>query len=109
MTFQHACRFGAWTDAQCKVEECVEAHTNVDIIVDIPQLKLLLDSRLPLVFAGASVKAASAIWPPSTPQETQPWELPPGAQLTKPTPPPASKPTSPPDKPKRRMHLMGSD
>ena len=70
------CRFGNWTDSQCKTEECVEAHTNVDVIVDIPQLKKLLDSRLPMVFRGASVQAASAIWPPNDPSHPQPWDLP---------------------------------
>lgn len=48
---------------ECWTEECVEAHTNVDVIVDLEAVKELLDSRLPLVFAGASVKDAELPWP----------------------------------------------
>lgn len=43
--------------------ECVEAQTNVDVIVDLEQFKQLLDSRLPLVFQGASVEEAELAWP----------------------------------------------
>ncbi len=41
----------------------MEAHTNVDVVVDLQQFKQLLDSRLPLVFAGASVASAELPWP----------------------------------------------
>jgi len=44
-------------------EDCVEAHTNVDVVVDLHQFKELLDSRLPLVFAGATVAMAEVPWP----------------------------------------------
>ena len=50
---------------ECWTEECVEAHTNVDVIVDLQAVRALLDSRLPLVFQGKSVKEASLPWPPS--------------------------------------------
>ncbi|KAK9813868.1 hypothetical protein WJX73_002532 [Symbiochloris irregularis] len=56
-------RFGNWTHQQCASEECVEAHTNVDVVVNIEELRALLASRLPLVFAGASVKQAAIPWP----------------------------------------------
>ena len=47
----------------------MEAHTNVDVIVDLEALKGLLDSRLPLVFRGASVKEAELPWPASGVEE----------------------------------------
>ena len=43
--------------------ECVEAHTNVDVVVDLEEFRGLLDSRLPLVFKGASVEEAEIEWP----------------------------------------------
>lgn len=52
-----------------QTEECVEAHTNVDVVVDLAQLRALLQSRLPLVFAGASVEAAALPWPEGVPGE----------------------------------------
>jgi protein O-GlcNAc transferase len=58
-------KFGNWTVGECWTEECVEAHTNVDVIVDLQAVRALLDSRLPLVFQGKSVKEASLPWPPS--------------------------------------------
>lgn len=73
-------KFGNWSDAQCKTEECVEAHTNVDIIVNLDQVKLLLDARLPLVFAGASVRDTWSLWPPNSPGLPQPWEIEPGVE-----------------------------
>lgn len=56
-------RFGAWTVPQCEKEDCIEAHTNVDVLVDVEQIRALLASRLPLVFAGASVSEALLPWP----------------------------------------------
>ena len=47
----------------------MEAHTNVDVVVDLAQLRALLQSRLPLVFAGASVEAAALPWPEVSPGE----------------------------------------
>lgn len=46
-----------------QTEECVEAHTNVDVVVDLAQFRALLESRLPLVFGGASVADAALPWP----------------------------------------------
>ena len=43
--------------------DCVEAHTNVDVVVNLEQFKDLLDSRLPLVFQGTSVAEAEIAWP----------------------------------------------
>jgi hypothetical protein len=57
------CRFTNWTKAECLVEDCTEAATRVDIVVDLQALQAQLDSRLPLVFGGASVKAAALPWP----------------------------------------------
>ena len=47
----------------------MEAHTNVDVVVDLAQLRALLQSRLPLVFAGASVESAGLPWPEVSPGE----------------------------------------
>eukprot|EP01025_Chloroclados_australasicus_P042517 TRINITY_DN4522_c0_g1_i2.p2 TRINITY_DN4522_c0_g1~~TRINITY_DN4522_c0_g1_i2.p2 ORF type:complete len:202 (+),score=14.77 TRINITY_DN4522_c0_g1_i2:264-869(+) len=67
-------KFGAWTDAQCKVEECVEAHTNVDVIVDIPQIKRLLDKVVTKVFEGTPVKELAVQWPPYDELAAKPWD-----------------------------------
>jgi hypothetical protein len=56
---------------ECWTEECVEAHTNVDVIVDLEALKALLDSRVPLVLSGASVKDAELPWPLSGVEQVQ--------------------------------------
>jgi protein O-GlcNAc transferase len=56
-------RFGDWEPLQCNTEECVEAHTNVDVRVDIGSFRALLADRLPLVFAGWPVEAAALPWP----------------------------------------------
>eukprot|EP00890_Picochlorum_soloecismus_P004048 jgi/Picsp_1/4644/NSC_02014-R1_uncharacterized glycosyltransferase aer61-like isoform 1 len=41
-------RFGsdAWTNEKCDTEECVEAHTNIDVVVNIQALKRLLDKEV---------------------------------------------------------------
>lgn len=46
-----------------QTEDCVEAHTNVDVIVDLDEFRALLDSRLPLVWRGSSVHDAALPWP----------------------------------------------
>ena len=46
-----------------QTEDCVEAHTNVDVVVNLGELRVLLDGRLPLVFAGAGVQDAALPWP----------------------------------------------
>lgn len=58
-----ACRFSNWTKTECLTEDCTEASTRVDIVVDLVAFKALLDSRLPLVFAGKSVAEAAVPWP----------------------------------------------
>ena len=40
-----------------------QAHTNVDVRLDIPAFRSLLADRLPLVFAGWPVEAAAIPWP----------------------------------------------
>ena len=50
--------------AWAQTEDCVEAHTNVDVVVNLDEVRALLESRLPLVFAGASVEEAALPWPP---------------------------------------------
>ena len=42
----------------------MEAHTNIDVVVNLDDFKALLDSRLPLVFANTSVADATLPWPP---------------------------------------------
>lgn len=56
----------------------MEAHTHVDIIVDLDELKQMLDARLPQVFAGASVSSLASVWPDTKPNGPQPWRIPPG-------------------------------
>eukprot|EP00892_Ulva_mutabilis_P005351 jgi/Ulvmu1/3188/UM015_0229.1 len=72
-------KFGKWTLEQCHVEECVEAHTNVDVIVDLDQLKTMLDARIPRVLSGESVKkmikAGLTVWPDANPDGPQPWKV----------------------------------
>ncbi|CAL5223424.1 g5938 [Coccomyxa viridis] len=58
-------RFADWTSQQCATEDCVEAHTNVDVVVNVAELRALLVSCLPRVFEGASVESASLPWPPT--------------------------------------------
>jgi hypothetical protein len=57
------CRFTNWTKHECLVEDCTEAATKVDIVVDLAAFKALLDSRLPLVFKGWPVGKAALPWP----------------------------------------------
>lgn len=45
-------------------EECIEAQTNTDLLVDLAYLRRLLDGRLPLVWAGAATADAELPWPP---------------------------------------------
>ncbi len=47
-----------------QTEDCVEAHTNVDVVVNVAELRALLETCLPRVFEGASVDNASLPWPP---------------------------------------------
>jgi Glycosyltransferase 61 len=56
-------RFGDWSSDQCATEECVEAHTNVDVVVNVNEFRSLLADRLPYVYAGAPVDAARLPWP----------------------------------------------
>lgn len=46
-----------------QTEDCVEAHTNVDVIVDLAEFRALLESRLPLVWAKTPVREAALPWP----------------------------------------------
>ena len=59
-------RFGDWPPLTCATEECVEAHTNVDVIVNVPEFRALLADRLPLVRAGWAVSSAEVPWPSMT-------------------------------------------
>ena len=56
-------RFGNWTAAQCDTQDCLEAHTGVDVVVDVAELKALLDDRLPLVYARSPTPNAEIEWP----------------------------------------------
>ncbi len=44
-------------------QECIEAHTNVDIVVNLEEFQALLNDRLPLVFGGTPVSEAEIPWP----------------------------------------------
>lgn len=41
----------------------MEAHTNVDVVVNVEELRALLEDCLPLIFGGASVTEAALPWP----------------------------------------------
>ena len=56
-----------WICAQS--QECIEAHTNVDIVVNLNEFEALLASRLPLVFNGTPVSDAALPWPPAHDEE----------------------------------------
>ncbi|MEW5301672.1 MAG: hypothetical protein WDW36_004517 [Sanguina aurantia] len=56
-------KIGHWPTGECGTEECVEAHTSVDVIVDIPEFKKLLDSRLPFIWNNSWVSDAELPWP----------------------------------------------
>ena len=56
-------RVGHWWAWECGTEECVEAHTRVDIKVNISEFKSLLDSRLPFIWNGTPVAKADLEWP----------------------------------------------
>lgn len=68
--------------AQCDTDECVEAHTTVDVVVDIPELRALLRDRLPRVWAGERVAGAKLPWPG--------WSLEGGGGAAKPPLPPGA-------------------
>ena len=42
----------------------MEAQTNTDLIVDLEYVRALLESRMPLVWAGRGVADAELPWPP---------------------------------------------
>ena len=46
-----------------QTEDCVEAHTNVDVVVNVNEFRALLQDRLPHVWAGKSVSEAAIPWP----------------------------------------------
>ena len=46
-----------------QTEDCVEAHTNVDVVVNVNEFRALLKDRLPHVWAGESVAEAAIPWP----------------------------------------------
>lgn len=62
-------RFGNWTSKQCDSEECVEAHTRVDVRVDVPTVVELLRDRLQVIRSGASVAQAALPWPERHPED----------------------------------------
>jgi protein O-GlcNAc transferase len=58
-------RFGGdeWAGEKCDTDECVEAHTNVDVVVDIKALERLLEDTLPAVWDAVPVEEAELPWP----------------------------------------------
>lgn len=58
-------QFGGWNTSQCQEPACVEAHTMVDVVVDVQALQRLIAGRLELIRAGASVARARLPWPPA--------------------------------------------
>ncbi|GMH43593.1 hypothetical protein BSKO_11515 [Bryopsis sp. KO-2023] len=56
-------RFEGWSASDCTTDECVEAHTQVDVAVNLMSFRKLLEEKLPSIFAGASVDAIEASWP----------------------------------------------
>lgn len=53
-----------WPPEECGTEECVEAHTKVDVKVDIPAFRALLQERLPVVWNNTHPYYAQFEWPP---------------------------------------------
>lgn len=58
-------RVSNWPPENCGTEECVEAHTKVDVMVDIPAFRKLLQDRLPFVWNKTHPHLASIPWPPA--------------------------------------------
>lgn len=58
-------RFGGddWAGGKCDTDECVEAHTNVDVIVNLDEFGQLLEDVVPKVWGGVSVINAERPWP----------------------------------------------
>jgi hypothetical protein len=58
-------RFGGpeWAGTKCDTEECVEAHTGVDVVVDVAAVRAVLVDRLPYVWAGTAPAEARLPWP----------------------------------------------
>ncbi|GAX80047.1 hypothetical protein CEUSTIGMA_g7486.t1 [Chlamydomonas eustigma] len=54
-----------WPPEICGTEECVEAHTKVDVLVDIPAFRALLEDRLPFVWNNTFPYFAKIEWPPA--------------------------------------------
>lgn len=46
-----------------QTEDCVEAHTEIDVVVNLAELEELLDRQLPWIFAGAPIEEAALPWP----------------------------------------------
>ncbi|GBF94574.1 hypothetical protein Rsub_06689 [Raphidocelis subcapitata] len=60
-----AVRFEHWSkDACSSSEDCVEAQTESDLVVDLAALRALLEGRMPMVWAGARAAEAELPWPP---------------------------------------------
>ncbi|KAH7622038.1 hypothetical protein Ndes2526B_g02863 [Nannochloris sp. 'desiccata'] len=62
-------RFGGdeWAGDKCDTDDCVEAHTNIDVIVDIEAVEKLLVERLPLIQESKQSNNRTAVnfpWPP---------------------------------------------
>ncbi len=55
--------FSSWNATDCVIHECVEAHTAVDVVVDVEALRELIAGRLRLIREGASVVEARLPWP----------------------------------------------
>jgi protein O-GlcNAc transferase len=57
--------FRHWSkDACSSSEDCVEAQTESDLVVDLAAVRALLEGRMPRVWAGAAVADAELPWPP---------------------------------------------
>lgn len=62
-TLQHALEYERQAAVWMQTEDCVEAHTNVDVVVNVNEFRALLKDRLPHVWAGKSVAEAAIPWP----------------------------------------------
>lgn len=54
-----------WPPEECGTEECVEAHTKVDVKVDLDAFRALLRERLPFVWNNTHPYYAQFEWPPA--------------------------------------------
>jgi hypothetical protein len=59
-------RYADWTAAECSSKECLMVHAQAGLEADLRALHALLQSKLPLLLQGRSVRELAEPWPPAT-------------------------------------------